>query len=249
MQQKVEFRCKKAPMVKRKIPREDPIIRSMRVRAWVRAVKLASGLSLAELENTFSQHWMEQISPARSCIWDKYQRGKVVPRIGHKTKQGLSLVERVEEKYPGTAKWLSYPFWRLADKSPMQMTEIREIYEGLPKLLRSIFIAGRYEASEIFWRRPVEDEHVHEILLRLDDNIDALQTALAMVKEAEITQNQDQHFSGINTVKRCLDRLQHDPVLGDGLLVELGKYLERHWKGVVYFAVPKDKYEDDEDSY
>lgn len=232
-------------MTKLKRSGEDPEIRAMRVRAWVQAVKQASGLSLAELEDEFSQRWAQRSPSLRSCIWEKYQRGEVVPRAGLRTKEGLSLVERVEERYPGTARWLSLPLWRLADKAPMDMKEIRAIYEGLPKLLRSIFIAGPDKASEIFWRRPVDHEHVCDIVLRIGD-LDALVVALALVREAEITQNQDQHEVGVETVKKCLYLLQYDPVLGKKLVDELREYLGVRWENAKYFSIPEESDADDE---
>ncbi len=223
-------------MEKHKKSGEDPKIRSMRVRAWVRAVKLASGLGLADLEEAFSQRLGADAS-SRSCIWDKYQRGEVVPRSRLQTKRGLSLVERVERRYPGTAKWLTSPLWRLADMAPMEMSEIREVYEGLPYLFQSIFIAGPYDASEIFWRRPVDYEHVYTLLLRQRD-LDALVTILAMVKEAEITQDQGLHWLGVETARQCIDCLRHDGILDTNLLGELSKYLGSHWEKARYFSVP-----------
>lgn len=230
-------------MTKLKRSGEDPEIRSMRVRAWVRAVKQASGLSLAELEEEFSQRWAQRSPSLRSCIWEKYQRGEVVPRASLRTKEGLSLVERVEKRYPGTARWLSLPVWRLVDKASMDMNDIRTIYEGLPKLLRSIFIAGPDEASEIFWRRPVDHRHVCDIVLRIGD-LDALVVALALVREAEITQNQAQHEVGVETVQECLYLLRNDPILGEELVYELHEYLGRCWENVKYFSV----FEEDEDN-
>lgn len=216
----------------------------MRVRAWVRAVKLASGLGLAELEEMFSQRLGAGPS-SRSCIWEKYQRGEVVPRIRLQTKRGLSLVERVEQRYPGTAKWLTSPLWRLVDKAPMEMSEVREIYEGLPHLFRSIFIAGPHEASEMFWRRPVDYEHVYTILLRQRD-LDALVVALAMVKESETSQNQYQHWRGIETVWQCMDSLRHGGILDANLFSELRNYLEFYWEKARYFTVPGEGEDDDE---
>lgn len=207
----------------------------MRVRAWVRAVKLASGLGLAELEEMFSQRLGTGPS-SRSCIWEKYQRGEVVPRFRLQTKRGLSLVERVEQRYPGTAKWLTSPLWRLVDKAPMEMGEIREIYEGLPYLFQSIFIAGPHEGSPLFWRRPIDPKDVCEILLKLSerDAISALVTALTMAKEAETTQDQYQHELAVECVWDCLDLLQDEPALMVGLLDELNDYLMDRWIEVEY---------------
>lgn len=216
---------------------EDPTIRSMRIRSWVRAVQLASGLTLAQLEDAFSERKPGQKPSNHSCIWGKYERGEVAPRSGCNPKGALNLVERVEQRYTGTAMWLSSPLWRLADKAPMEMSEIREIYEGLPYLLRSIFIVVPYEEEEVFWRRPVDVDHVCEILLRIGD-LDALIVALALVKESEITQYQDQHEIGVDAVQQCLAKLQHNQILGGMLLRELYRYLEHRLKKAKYHRIP-----------
>lgn len=233
------------PMAKRRKSGEDPKIRSMRVRVWVRAVRLASGLSLAELEEEFSQPWSGPKPSVRSCIWDKYYRGEVVPRTKLRSKEGPSLVERVEKEYPGTAKWLSSPLWRALDIAPIDMGEIRDLYEELPDLFRSIFIAPPHEESEIFWRRPVDLIDTYRILALLSeqDALHAFMTILIMIKEAETTQNQDQHALGVNRLQECKDKLRKEPVLQEGFLGEIYDYLDERWEEIHYFSV----YTEDED--
>lgn len=231
-------------------PRKSEITR-FKVMAWFNAVAEASGKTAAELEREFApaEHvrWVNGME-IRPRLWEKYRRGEVEPRSGCNLKGALNLVERVEQRYPGTAMWLSSPLWRLADKAPMEMSDIRSIYEGLPYLLRSIFIAAPHEASEVFWRRPVDPQHACEILLR-QGGLDALIVALALVKESEITQYQDQHLIGVKTVRRCLELLQHNQILSGTLLMGLYGYLEFRWEKVKYFCIPgeKDEDEDEED--
>lgn len=86
--------------------KEDPDIRKMRVQAWFRAVSLESGLTPRELEKKFSESEAEK-KVKRSCVWNRYRRGEVVPRSGPRPDGGLNLVDRVEAAYPGTAKWLT----------------------------------------------------------------------------------------------------------------------------------------------
>lgn len=221
---------------------EDPTIRSMRIRSWVRAVQLASGLTLAQLEDAFSEREPGQKPSNRSCIWGKYERGEVAPRSGCSPKGTPNLIERVELRYPGTAMWLSSPLWRLADKAPMEMSEIREIYEGLPYLLRSIFIAAPHEASEVFWRRPVDTKDVGEILLKpsTQDTVSTLVIALAMVKEAEITQSQYEHWTGVEIVQKCLAMQKQNGVLDGELLSDLYRYLVARLERVEYFSIPEE---------
>lgn len=220
--------------------------------AWFNAVAEASGKTAAELEREFApaEHvrWVNGME-IRPRLWEKYRRGEVEPRSGCSPKGVPNLVERVEQRYSGTAMWLSSPLWRLADKAPMEMSDIRGIYEGLPYLLRSIFIAAPHEASEVFWRWPVDPKHVCEILLR-QGGLDALITALTMIKEAEITQDQYQHSEGNETVQLCLTRMKHDQILNAELLGDLRRYLEWNWKRAKYFSIPgEDDEEGDEDEF
>lgn len=227
-------------------PRKSETTR-LKVMAWFNAVAEASGKTAAELEREFApaEHvrWVDGME-IRPRLWEKYRRGEVEPRSGCSLKGALNLVERVEQRYPGTAIWLSSPLWRLADTAPMEMSEIREIYEGLPYLLRSIFIAAPHEASEVFWRRPVDPQHVCEILLR-QGGLDALITALTMVKEAEITQDQYQHSEGRETAQRCLTYMKHGQIFDAKLLGNLRRHLECNWRRVKYFSVSG---EDDDES-
>lgn len=218
---------------------EDPAIRSMRVRTWFRAVTLASGLTPAQLEREFSERDRARAASARSCIWDKYRRGEVVPRSSSMSPGRPGLVERVERRYPGTAAWLSSPLWRLADKAPMEMSELRRIYEGMPQPIRSIFVSSKKEAPGLFWRRPVDIDHACEILLRFQ-SVEGFVAVLAIVKEAETTQEQYQHYTGVDAawVYMRETALPRDQVLGSIIRTDLSEYLESRWQNLGYLDVP-----------
>lgn len=191
----------------------DPAIRSMRVQAWFRAVSLASGMTAAELEREFSERKTEGTATKRSCIWDKYRRGEALPRSERKTSGELNLVARVEAKFPGTAKWLTSPLWRLVDKAPMEMSEIRQIYEGMPKPIRSIFMASEKRERSLFWRQAIKPEAACDVLLRLQ-SFDALVALFALAREAEIIQNQYQHAIVIDSIRVYLRKIHFDPIIG-----------------------------------
>lgn len=212
---------------------EDPKIRSLRVRAWFQAVTLISGKTAAGLEREFSERRDRIAVPSRSCIWQKYKQGLVEPRNRCRGDGRLNLVERVEKKYPGTAKWLSSPLWRLADKTPMEMSEVRKVFSSLPKLLKSMFIASPEKATGVFWRRPIDCEHAYELLLRLKD-VDAFVATLAMIKEAEAIQDQLQHMLGVLAARRYLSALKTHPIVGKSLSGEIADYLESGWESPGY---------------
>lgn len=186
-----------------------------------------------QLEREFSERRDGQKLP-RSCIWEKYRRGEIVPRSGKRPDGSPNLLERVEVRYPGTTEWLYSPLWRLADKAPMAMSEIKEIYRGLPKLLKSVFIAPPEQATGIFWRRDFDVEHACEILLRYAQ-VDGFVALLALVKEAEITQDQWQHEYCVFSAASQIVRLTSHPIVGEIFSQKLGKYLAARWNSPGYF--------------
>lgn len=184
--------------------KEDPKIRAMRIQTWFRAVELASGgMTTHDLERQFSDKKIEK--GKRSCIWNKYRAGTVAPRGGCSgSTGGLNLVDRVDAVYPGTAKWLTLPLWRLIDRAPMEMREIRQCYEALPSLLRSLFVIPMSQGPGIFWRRLVSPKEVARILYAKRD-LEALIAILVQVKEAETIQSRNGYENGIAAALQVLE--------------------------------------------
>lgn len=194
--------------------KEDPEIRKMRVQAWFRAVSLASGLTTHELEKKFSES-DDNRKVKRSCAWNKYRRGTVVPRGGPRPDGGLNLVDRVEAEYSGTAKWLTLPLWRLLDKAPMEMSEIRLCYESLPRPIRAMFIRPDATKSSVFWRpRELNCKKDGELLLRFED-LDGVTALIAMLRETESAQLQRQNEICMQIAHEYARRLTKDSVLGE----------------------------------
>lgn len=196
--------------------KEEAHIRKMRVQAWYRAVVKTSGLSTRDLERKFSESDAGR-KVNRSCVWNKYRRGEVVPRSGQKPGGGVNLVDRVEAEYPETAKWLYLPMWRLLDGSPMEMSEIRQCYESLPPPIRSIFIQQKAEPSSLFWRtRPLDCKREGELLLKFE-SLDGLTAVLAMYRESIIVQCRQQHAASRLVLGEYVRRLEKHPVVGQAL--------------------------------
>jgi hypothetical protein len=207
--------------------KEDPEIRKMRVQAWYRAVALASGLTPRELERKFSESESDR-KVKRSCVWDKYRRGEVVPRSGPRPDGGLNLVDRVEADYLGTAKWLTLPLWRLLDKAPMEMSEIRRCYESLPQPMRAIFIQPNATESSVFWRRDIDCRKVCDLLLRFADP-DGLAVVLTMGREAEVIQSRRQHDIVLESTEGYIRRLEGRPVIG-GAMQAIEAYVRKWYR-------------------
>jgi hypothetical protein len=206
--------------------REDPLIRKMRVQAWYFAVVQASGLSTRELERMFREDKGRKVN--RSCIWNKYRRGEVVPRSGRREGGKLNLVEQVEASYPGTAKWLSSPMWRLADKAPIEMSEIRQIYEKMSPNFRELFILPAYKASDVFWRKPIEYENLADSLRSLG-TLESFVALLTLIREAEVTQNHLDFECWINDASQFTAIEYFDELGNLSVIYELCDYLVKRW--------------------
>ncbi|MCX7168778.1 MAG: hypothetical protein NTY41_00415 [Proteobacteria bacterium] len=219
---------------------EDPLIRSMRVRTWFQAVKqascptLANRLVSAQLEREFSEREQAPAASTRSCIWDKYKRGEVVPRSGSRRSGRLGMVERVERRCPGTAAWLNSPLWRMADKAPMEISELRRLYDGMGNDMRNFFIVD-CAPSGLFWRRWINAEDVCS-RLALVDRVDALIILLALAKEAETIQDQRQHALAVEAVRENILLPTITKNLGKKVCVDLSRYLDRRWRNPGYFG-------------
>lgn len=212
---------------------EDPKIRALRVQTWFRAVQAASGgRTPAQLEREFSERANPMKMLPRSCIWEKYRRGAVAPRDGKRSDGRQNLVLRVEERYPGTARWLRLPIWRLADSAPMTMQQIREIYSELPRLMRVSFVAQGDAARGLFWRRAGDPAVVCRAFASWG-TLDAIAVLLTMVKEAEITQDQTQHRVCTRTIRSLLTDDRPDS-LERGLRMGLHAYLDTEWRNAIY---------------
>lgn len=223
--------------------KEDPEIRKMRIQAWFRAVSLASKLTPRELEKQFGEPKSNE-KVKRSCVWDKYRRGEVVPRSGLRPDGGLNLVDRVETVYPGTAKWLTLPLWRLLDRAPMEMSEIRRYLERLPNLMRQMFIYSETQPTGLFWRRGTDYEDVCDLLLRFG-SLDGLNAVLALVKEAEVIQDQYQHQECVETAGEYLARLAYQGLLSGTIVDELSNYLRQRITSAGYFSELQDEHSDE----
>ena len=202
--------------------KEDPLIRKMRVQAWFQAVTNASKMTTRELERAFREDDGRRVN--RSCIWEKYRRGEVVPRSGPRPDGKANLVDRVEEAYPGTAKWLTLPLWRLADKAPMEMSEIRRSYESLPSLMKSLFIEKALESGDVFWRANTKKKD-YDLLLKFSD-LNGFTAVLTMFREAQCCQDREQYKKCFLMVQMYSERLAHQPVTA-GFIEKLCFYLSQ----------------------
>lgn len=214
--------------------KEDPLVRSMRVRTWFHAVALASSLTAAELERKFAK---ADAKGAGSCIWDKYRRGEVVPR-GAESNRLSGLVERVEAFFPGTAVWLLTPFWRLVDKAPLEMSEIRRVYESMPSAIRSLFVVPPRTRHQLFWRRFDDAQKTCASLLRLG-NLESVTAHMALIREGETCQDTYTHSVAIARLRdHFVAARSVSATLRPAVGLDLQTYLVRQWRHADYSHDP-----------
>jgi len=118
----------------------------------------------------------DNYSTSRPCKYDKYKRGKHEPEP--------ELVERIEEEFPGTKKWLTHALWDLLKNPTM---EFNQLYPLLIKLRPSV--------SDLLFHRSLKkqlmpsrrDMTINALLDKLDQesNIDALIACIGLLIEAK----------------------------------------------------------------
>lgn len=198
----------------------------MRVRSWFHAVSQASGLTVGELEREFREEGSARTP--RSCIWNKYKRGEVVPRSRYQGDGRPKLVERVEARYPGTEKWLFSPIWLLLDAVPMEMSDLRRIYEGLPLRIRGYFVLPSSLVTKVFWRCPLHSEQQLMEFLRFH-TVEDLVAAVALIREAEIIQNRPLFQYWILAIQNLMRQVDWGGLQNSTIPKELSEYLQRRW--------------------
>lgn len=195
-------------------PANDDYAYRVRTMAWFNAVSQASGgMNARDLEILFGMPTKkEKYTPgARPGIWKKYETGFICPKYKPDANGRPSIVERVEARFPGTARWITLPFWDVLSYRRFSMDELRGIYLKLAPQVRSLVVMDTGERASVFWRRPVDAAQLYADLLAIGD-LDASTAILGLIKEAEITQNQGQHQMGLLYWSLWSSRLQH-PVL------------------------------------
>lgn len=198
---------------KRGRPRKEPLS-SLRTKAWFNAVALASKKSTYELDIEFSEtsKRYQKKYEKRPCIWEKYARGDIEPRSKVGAKGQTPIVEKVERIYPGTAQWLTMPFWRMLGDEPMGMDELKEVYLSFSPVIRNLLIRKKRSRADLFWRTDITPDKLHEHL-SAGDPIEVATAILAMTKEAESRQLEHQYYQALTVWKKCERNLSKDPVL------------------------------------
>lgn len=217
-------------------PETDPAYR-LAAKAWFIAVSQASGMNASQLEVLFADPRKKQVyrKGKGPGLWNKYQRGRACPNTNERSPDNPSLPSLVERKYPGTKQWLTMPFWKLLSAATLDMAELKEIYLSLPPEVGDVIIHSSYEPENIFWRSQSAPEVIYEKLVRIG-TVSAATAILALIKEAETTQNQRQHILGLTAWAQCSSSLIENPVIGS-LVGEINGFVDRKFRIVSYLGL------------
>lgn len=176
-------------------PRKGEIAK-LKVMTWFNAVALASGKTAAELEREFSgQGQVRRVKgrEIRPKLWEKYRRGAAEPRITPSKGKTISIVQQVELAYPGTAKWLTLPLWKLLEAKRLTMDDLRNVLMGLENKVSSLLLFRKTPLGGFFWGQSCSDavrlvETLYEI-----KSLDATIALAVLIRQAEICQDQLLH--------------------------------------------------------
>lgn len=208
----------------------------IRAQAWFNAVSLVTGKSHRELEELFANRNVrgKLISlGANPGLWRKYKLGLSCPKTKPGKGREKSIVERVEERFPGTAKWMSMPFWEVLSDAPMEMAELKRVYLSLSPQVRDLIVIEHPLGVRAFWRKQTDIKTLCQQLLTIG-GLDAATAILALMKEAEATQNPYMHLYILECwATNCSEILQKYPELFH-LLEKINEIIESRVTGFGY---------------
>lgn len=171
-----------------------------RTTTWLEAVLQASGLSVADLDVMFWIRPKGATTRSRPHLFEKYLAAAASPSdLVHGGRPGV--VQRVEECFPGTARYFRSPAWDLASRSGWAQADLRGQFEALPPAWRSRFVLP--EPIGAFWRQEPMEPTALRGLLSGPLGLDELVVVVLHIREAELHQNparQLGHFANLRVV-------------------------------------------------
>lgn len=112
---------------------------------WFAAVKNTSGLGNPyQLEKHFCGGFPRGLDGQylRSCKWNPYASGQTCP--------SPSTVKQVEQTFPGTARWLTLPLWRVIADPPLEGDALLRSITDVRPTLRKRLVEGRRLLPQTF---------------------------------------------------------------------------------------------------
>lgn len=183
-------------------PKENKLIRELKVKTWFAAVAKASGKTAYELEKEFAPSYVdrEEFGKHRARLWDKYRLGKTMPTMTKTERGRRPIALHVEEKYPGTMKWLQSPIWGLLDMdTEVSMSNLRSIYESLHPRIAELIIDKK--KGPLFWRKHESDPDKLILELHQTGSIDGLIALVCLWRESILCQHYSLHIAILKQLK------------------------------------------------
>lgn len=173
-------------------PKTNKALQQLRVQTWFNAVAEASGKTAYELEKEFAPSTVdrENFNKQRARLWEKYRLGKTMPTIKEKKGGRKGTAQLVEEKYPGTLKWLEHPIWILANPDiEISIQDLKAAYLQIQSELGTILINN--QTSSFFWRLLSLEDSLKLIEHKKHVNFNDIFFMVSLLREAIITQRKE----------------------------------------------------------
>jgi hypothetical protein len=187
-------------------PKENKLIRELKVKTWFAAVAEASGKTAYELEKEFAPSYVdrEEFGKHRARLWDKYRLGKSMPTFKEKQGGRRPIALLVEDSYPGTLQWLISPMWQVLDlEIEITMMDLRVIYESLPAELSGFIIEENRTGK--FWRKGMDSSIPLISMLTDQESIEAATAVVCLWRESLISQQKNLYDAIFLTIKQWLN--------------------------------------------
>jgi len=183
-------------------PKKNKALQQLRVQTWFNAVAEASGKTAYELEKEFAPSTVdrENFNKQRARLWEKYRLGKTVPTIKEKKGGRKGIAQLVEEKYPGTLKWLEHPIWTFANPDiEISTQDLRAAYVEIQRDLGTTLI--NQQTSSFFWRELSLEDSLKLIEHKKYVNFNDIFFMVSLIREAIISQRRELFEKVINNLK------------------------------------------------
>jgi hypothetical protein len=123
--------------------------------------------------------------PTPSVVY-KYLRGEAGP--------SQELVAELAALVPGTDAVYRHPLWHLAASPDLSSSELAQVLSSLPASLTDPLISEQRPPQQ-FWRRSNASFSAIATLVVEDRTLDGAAVALALVNDAVLIQDENQHFA------------------------------------------------------
>lgn len=145
-------------------PQGDIELRKLRSQIWYKAVKSVDNLNDSKLDVLFGsiEGQESRVGDDRIKMFEAIRVNKSIPSNGKNSKRNFDLVARVDAypRYRGTAAVMHSPLWRLLEKKPLTVEEIREIVLKCITNLDSNYDVEYIDSESVELLQPFKfDEH------------------------------------------------------------------------------------------